>query len=177
MRNYKIVLLILSMLISACELNRAPKCDAEEVKSTAVKIILKKIREQLKNGDSPFINADLQKTAGEKWLQIVGARYPGSIFYNPPSKGIHGWFWTPGYKWTNEFIQFKDQVQDSINNDLINSLKISLQTIRIISKDDNIKKCKCEADVYQENTSVGGITYSAQITEDKIVYVTVYFPS
>ena len=52
MRNYSFILLILSMLFNACDLKQAPKCDDETVKNLAIKIINKKIKEQLKT--NPF---------------------------------------------------------------------------------------------------------------------------
>jgi hypothetical protein len=63
-------------------------------------------------------------------------------------------------------------VIDTLMNDL--SLSINFQNIRITKKDDNIKKCDCEADLFSNQDQIRTMKYSAQFTEDGKIYITVY---
>ena len=173
MRKITTICAVLCLLISACNFKKAPKCDEERVKNTAIELIKEKIKEQLTKGDrhNPFDVSDLETSIYSETIKIVGAKFPESV-YNEKSMGLCYHY---SYKETDEFKQFKKQTEDSLENVAINDLNINIKSIRLVNTNNEIKKCDCEADVYSEDTRINSITYSAQYTEDETIYVTVSF--
>lgn len=87
--------------------------------------------------------------------------------------GGDGYIWS--YNQTDEFKQFRAQVEDSLCNLIIDDLNVNIQSIRIVGTNNEIKKCDCEADIYVGDTKINSVSYSAQYTEDEMIYVTVSF--
>ena len=90
-----------------------------------------------------------------------------------------------GYnKWKKEIEDRQQPIRDKYNSDLasirlsvissiLNDLSVAFhfESIRPTRKDDNIKKCNCEADLYSNNDKIRTLKYSAQFTEDGKIYI------
>lgn len=174
MRKITTICAVLCLLISACNFKKAPKCDEESVRNTAIELIKGKIKEQLTKGDThnPFDVTDIKSSIYSETKNIVGAKFPESVFYESKSLYYHSY---PNYIETDEFKQFKEQTEDSLCNIAINALNIDIKSIRLVNTNNEIKKCDCEADIYTEDTKIISVAYSAQYTEDETIYVTVSF--
>jgi hypothetical protein len=177
MKKIITICIVLCVSIGACNFKKAPKCDEESVKNTAINIVKKKIREQLNNGDKehPFNVVELSKVLHSATEKIVGAKFPGSV----DTMGLRSFRSGDGYNWsykqTDEFKQYRAQVEDSLCNIMINDLMVNIRNIRTVGTNNEIKKCDCEADIYLEDYKIRSVSYSAQFTKDEKIYVTVSF--
>lgn len=169
MRKIITICAVLCLLISACNFKKAPKCDEESVKNTAIKLMKERINEQLKKGvyNNPSDIDGIIKSISSETKNIVVAKFPESVKdYGAICAGYHF-----SYLWIDEFKKYKEQTEDS----LVAALNIDIKSIRIVNTNNEIRKCDCEADVYIEDSITNNVAYSAQYTEDETIYVTLSF--
>jgi predicted class III extradiol MEMO1 family dioxygenase len=152
----KIVATILVMLcfvsLSACA--KAPRCADNQVKKLILDICSKKVTDDF---DAKII-ADMDSS-----------HYNLSAVDQKIAKDAYNKYITRGDK--NEILNdikkcSVPQIKEKIKTFEENRNGLSLESIRIVSTDNNIKKCSCEADLVIDKDNKKQITYNAQKTED-----------
>lgn len=161
MKTKTLCLLLGIIIIVSCG-KSAPKGDSPEVKSLLISIIGDKLTEQIQNNDrKPFNIIDLSN-------EIVHVAIQKYETFKIENNYISS---EPWFGADSAYRGIKHQVTDSICNELKKNIRI--ENIRLVSKDDKIRKCECEADFYNGDQKVQTFSFFAQYTEENKLYVEV----
>jgi hypothetical protein len=194
-----ITFLLLNTLLVSCNFKKAPECSDEKVTQLVKKIIADKIRSQLKDEGTRHFNltalneeitAVLKKKLTQEGIYYPYSTYPFTLSdelfieeRNITSLRPDPIFLIKRKQWEDslsiiqdKYIARKKILRPIVSDSIVDELKLSfsVEAIRIKKKEDEIQKCSCEAVLYSVKDKIESITYSAQVTEDGNIYVTVY---
>lgn len=142
----KIILSILMvLLISSC--NKQPECSGSDVKNTLFSIVKEEIVKEYENG---YFN--------KKWDYSSVKDYAKDNNFN-----VNNFIEEKKIELKKEAKLFAEQK--------IKETTIELDAVRFLSKEEDLKKCSCTADLIIDRERETKIEYTAQYTEEGKVYV------
>lgn len=159
------LIIIIFLLNSSCNFNSTPKCADEKVQKMVIEIALDEIKNQYLNrpeNSFAMIIAFADSKVYQK-IMVEGSIAQGGGAYAPTFTDLRN------HKNEDKKIEALIIRIDSI---IETNYKLSLSGIRIDQVNDETKKCNCSANIGTEENNTP-ISYSAQLTEDNKLYVSV----
>lgn len=155
------------MFFSGCSTNSQPACSDEPVKKVVLDITYQE-----------FFKALLPEQLQQNYKHIVDETKNSEVFkeYEKIDQQGTGWVW--GTMTVENFLKFvpisktATTVQSEIINH-INTMNITVNNIRTNDNSQDTKKTFCEAELGLSNGKSLPIKYTAQLTDDKKIWVEV----
>ena len=163
-----VIAIIASFFMVGCNAG-APECDDGDVKDLVMNIIKQEYYKQM--GMKSIDGNNIVMYNGQLVVPIDGDEDDDMAAYKI-------WQEKYGKKGSEKIIRLqKNSILRSISNtrNAYNNLNnAELRAIRMDSKDEEIKKSSCSAQLDFKNGNIRNISYTAQTTSDNQIYVEVY---
>lgn len=141
------IILSISMVALMSSCNKQPECSGSDVKKTLFSIVKEQI---IKEYENEYFNKNWDYSSYRAYAKDNGLNI-------------------------NDFVEEKKinlKIEaKKIAKELIDETTLELDGVRFLSKEENLKKCECTADLIVDREKETKINYSAQYTEDGKVYV------
>lgn len=157
------VVMVIYVLLVSCSSSEAPNCSDNSVKKLVIEIIEGKIRDYMVMLPGAVALKDLRDKIGKNSNEIDAALMlglQGRLTYNTLNELQR--------KYKDEGIK---NILESVDKQIADA-GITLSGIRTNERNNEIRKCKCSADLVSAETS-GSVDYTAQYTEDGKIHVEV----
>lgn len=168
MKNLTCVIGLLALLpVAGCSSNSTPTCTNETVKQLVLEISNEELFKQL-----------LPEQLQRNYSQIIEETKDSAVYKEYQKIDMQGAGFVWGTMPVKDFMKFAEISQaakaakEKINQK-IKEINLSLAGIRTSSEEPDVKKISCESNLVHANGNTFPIRYTAQLTEDKQIWVEV----
>ena len=144
-----IILIVTIILITSC--NNQPECSSAEVKRTLFSIVKEQLVKEYKN---TYFNQKWDYSSLRAYSKDNGLNQEDFL--------------------SQKRIELNEEARIFAEN-AVNKTKLELDAVRLLEKEEELKKCKCVADLVVDREESNKIEYTAQLTEDNKVYVELFY--